>query len=163
MKRHDTPLSPEIPEDLRAYLENVPAVSPEDVARLAAAAELLDEDPSFQAEFLKSIFVEKMIEALKERGESQSELARRWGKTRQYVSKLFNEDKRVNFTIETMCEMAHQVGLRLDLCVLMPDQTAQPIGRGSTKPRALVKRIEKQKSATSKKTNHSLDQALAKV
>ena len=55
---------------------------------------------------------------------NQSELAKRWGKTRQYVSKLFNEDKRINFTIETMCELAHQLNRRLAIQVLEPNQVA---------------------------------------
>lgn len=133
IKRHGTPLSPDVPDDLRAYLERVPPVTSDDLTRLKAAAESLDDDPSFQAEFLKSLFVERMLERLNECNESQSDLARRWGKTRQYVSKLFNEDERVNFTIETMCEMAHQVGLRVDIQTLRPNQMAQVITCATTR------------------------------
>jgi len=125
MKTHNRPLSPDLPEDIRKYLETVPPLSQEDLAELRAAAGELDSDPAFQAEYLKGLFIEKMFEALEDRHETQSEFARRWGKTRQYVSKLFHESKRVNFTIETLCDMAHQFGLRVDLRVLRPNEVAQ--------------------------------------
>lgn len=39
----------------------------------------------------------------------------KWGKRRQYVGRIMNEDARVNFTLETMCEMLSLVGKRLTI------------------------------------------------
>jgi hypothetical protein len=112
----------ELPEELRGFLNSVPEVSSEDLEKLNKAAEALETDPTFQADYLKSLFVEKMYEAMEELDENQNQLARRWGKTRQYVSKLFDEDKRVNFTIETMTELAHLLGCRLEMQILRPNE-----------------------------------------
>src|SRR4029077_1960435 len=106
------PSNTHTPEKLREYLNTIPAVADEDLDQLRAAAAELDSDPAFQADYLKSLFVEKMLEAMKERGENQTQLALRWGKSRQYVSKLFNEDRRVNFTLETMSSLAQLLGCR---------------------------------------------------
>jgi ribosome-binding protein aMBF1 (putative translation factor) len=116
MKTH--PSNKDLPEPLRAYLDTIPAVTHEDLDQLRSAAAELDVDPEFQADYLKSLFVEKMLEALEKRGENQTHLAQRWGKSRQYVSKLFREDKRVNFTIETMSTLAHLLGCHLELRVI---------------------------------------------
>ena len=107
----------EMPEDLREYLNGVPEVSAEERATLRAAAQALEGDPLFQAEVQKGLFIESMLAALEERGETQSQLAKRWGKTRQYVSKLFNEDERVNFTVETLCEVAALLDQRVEIKV----------------------------------------------
>jgi hypothetical protein len=122
MKNH--PSNKELPETLRAYLDTIPAVTDEDLDQLRSAAAELDVDPEFQADYLKSLFVEKMLEALEKRGENQTHLAQRWGKSRQYVSKIFREDKRVNFTIETMSALAHQLGCRLELRVIPTNNAA---------------------------------------
>jgi transcriptional regulator with XRE-family HTH domain len=127
-----------VPENLRMDSNPVAVLTDEDLARLKAAAAALDSDPEFQADYLKSLFVEKMLEALAERGENQTQLAQRWGKTRQYVSKLFREDKRVNFTIETMSSLAGLLGRRLELQVAPIDEprTSQPTGRAKTSKQA---------------------------
>lgn len=118
------PNADELSEDLRSYLESVEPLTQADVARLEKAAADLNADPGFQAELVKGLFVERILQALEERGESQSALAKRWGKSRQYLCKLLNEDKRVNFTIETMCEVVHHLGRRLEILVLRPDEVA---------------------------------------
>jgi transcriptional regulator with XRE-family HTH domain len=109
------PLPDDLPADLRAYLDSVPPATPEMTARVAAANRALEDDPTFQADYLKSLFVEKMYAALNERRETKSTLAERLGKTRQYIQKLFNEDKRVNFTVDTLCAVAHALGRRVHL------------------------------------------------
>ncbi|MEI6343488.1 MAG: helix-turn-helix domain-containing protein [Verrucomicrobiota bacterium] len=113
-----------IPAELQEYLGNVPEVSDADRESLRRAIQDLDNDPRFLADVQKGLFVEQMLGALDERGESQSDLAKRLGKSRQYLSKLLNEDKRVNFTIETMCEVAHHLGRRLEILVLRPHEVA---------------------------------------
>jgi transcriptional regulator with XRE-family HTH domain len=127
MKTQSQPLSSDLPEDLRTHLAAVPAVTADNLEELRDAAKQLDNDPAFQAEYLKSLFVEKLLAALGERNENQNQLALRWGKSRQYVSKLFNEDKRVNFTIETMAELAHLLGRRLEIQVLSPGESCHVV------------------------------------
>src|SRR2546421_12527691 len=117
----------ELPQHLKTFLESVPPLTEQDLDELHRAGEQLDQNPSFRADYLKSLFVEKMLEAMSETGANQTEIAKRWGKTRQYVSKLVNEDKRVNFTIETMCEFAHLVGRVFDIQVLRPNEIAHVI------------------------------------
>lgn len=126
------PLPDDLPADLRAYLESVPPVTPEMTARVAAANRALDNDPAFQADFIKTLFVEKMYSALDERHESKSTLAERLGKTRQYIQKLFSEDKRVNFTIETLCTVAHALGRRIHLHVYRENELPVVISRPRT-------------------------------
>jgi len=103
------------PADVLAYLESVPPATPEMAARVAAANHALEADPAFQADYLKSVFVETMYSALEERHETKATLAERLGKTRQYIQKLFSEDKRVNFTMDTLCAVAHALGRRVHL------------------------------------------------
>lgn len=114
----------ELSEELRALLARVPKVEDLGLDALAKAAQDLDADPAFRADLIKGIFVERILQALEERNESQSELAKRWGKSRQYLSKLLNEDKRVNFTVETMCEIVHHLGHKLEILVLRPNEVA---------------------------------------
>lgn len=122
MNTTNNPISADLPAELREYLQSVPVVSAKDLAELKQAAAALDRDPAFQADYLKSLFVERMLEAMAELGETQSNLAKRWNCSRQYVSKLFNEDKKVNFTIETLCELAHLLNRRVDIRVLREDE-----------------------------------------
>lgn len=124
MNNTKQPLSADLPDDLREYLATVPPVSEQDIEALRKAGEALDRDPAFQADYLKSLFVERMLEAMEEIGESQSALARRWNRSRQYVSKLFHEDKKVNFTIETLCELAHLLNRRVAIEVLREDEVS---------------------------------------
>ena len=113
--------------ELAALLENTPLVKDLDLKRLEKSARELDNDPKWRAEFLKSRFVDNMLIALKEESTSQSAIAHTWGKSRQYVGKLLNEDRRVNFTIETMCEVAHLLNRTIDIPVLRKNELSQVI------------------------------------
>ena len=90
-------------------------MSKRDIAELERAVRALDSDLTFQADVIKSQFLEQVLEAMGMNGQSQSQVAAEWGRSRQYVSKVFNEDRRVNFTIETMTELAAVVRRRLRL------------------------------------------------
>jgi len=114
-------------EDMKAYLGSTPEVTEADMEALRTAAQKLESDPAFQADYLKSRFVEQMLAAMEENGISKTELANRWGKSRQYISKLLNEDSHVNFTIETMCAFAHLLNRRVDLQVVRPSEVTHVI------------------------------------
>lgn len=108
----------ELSPALRAWLDATPAVTERDLQNLRDAGKIPADDPAFQADYPKSLFIEKMLAAMKESGVTQTELAGRRGKSRQYSSKLLNEHRRINFTIETMCEFAHLLGRRVEIQVL---------------------------------------------
>lgn len=137
MKLQKQPHSPELSEDLQRYLQSVPAMTQSDLDELQDSAKELARDPKWRADYLKGLFVEQVLAAMEEEQLSQSELAARWGKSRQYVSKLLNEDERVNFTIETLCEVAHLLGRRVEVQVLRPNEIPHVLrtipGKDSTK------------------------------
>ena len=110
----------EMSQDLEDYLKSIPPVSAEDLEELTQAVSSLDDDPSFQADLIKGQFVEAILQAMDARGQTQSQVAASWGKSRQYLSKVLNEDRRVNFTVETMTQLAHVVGRRLRVTVEEP-------------------------------------------
>lgn len=131
------PLPDDLPADLRAYLDSVPPATPEMAARVAAANRALEDDPGFHADFLKALFIEKMYSALEERNETKASLADRLGKSRQYIQKLFSESKRVNFTLETICEVAYALKRRVYLHICQEHEHSVVITR--PRPPVLLK------------------------
>lgn len=125
----------DLPADLEALLANTPLLTPEVHTRLERAAAEADQDPQYHADYLKGLFVEELRQAMEAKNITQSELARRMGCSRQYLSKLFAEDKRVNFTLDTLCALAHQAGRRVHLLVL-PEGEAMHVLRYD-KPRSV--------------------------
>ena len=113
----------DLPVELRKDLESTPPLSWRQLEDLRKANEGLQNAPSFLAEVEKGLFIEHMLEAMEASGQTKNELARKWGKTKQYISKLLHESKRVNFTIETMVELAHLLGRRLKIVVLEPGES----------------------------------------
>lgn len=122
----------DLPADLRAYLESVPPVTPEMTERVARANRAAQDDPQFEADLMKMVFVNEMLTALDERKETKATLAERLGKTRQYIQKLFNEDKRVNYTVDTLCAVAHALGRRIHLHVYREHEKFVIISRPRT-------------------------------
>jgi transcriptional regulator with XRE-family HTH domain len=108
-----TTFSSDLPDDIRSYLEGIQPVTSDMIDELAKANRELQSDPAFEADVIKMVFVNEMLEALEAHGKTKAKLADKLGKSRQYVQKLFNEDKRVNFTIDTMCEIAHALDRRV--------------------------------------------------
>lgn len=100
---------------LEELLKDVPPTSELDLESYAAASHALDEDPAYVADVLKSQFVVEVCNAMQEQGIKANQLAGKWGKSRQYLSKILKEDKRVNFTIGTMVELLMQLDRRLEL------------------------------------------------
>lgn len=136
MSKKPAELSEDLPEILRDYLATVPPVTEAMRKDLRAAAKALDHDPKFQAEYIKGLFVNFMFEAMNDEKLSQSEVARKWGRSRQYLHKLLNEDKRVNFTVETMVELAMLLGRRIEMNVLKQNEAAHVL-RCVTRPQKI--------------------------
>lgn len=109
----------ELPADLAELFAGAPATRASDVDALNRAAAELDRDPEFLADYAKGLVVEDVLRALEASGMSKNALAEKIGTSRQYLSKILDEDRRVNFTIETLAELA--AALELQLCVrLLP-------------------------------------------
>ncbi|MCX7044299.1 MAG: helix-turn-helix transcriptional regulator [Candidatus Sumerlaeota bacterium] len=113
--------------------DSLPSYISERLAKIRPADEILakweqeekinwDLDPEFAADFPKSLFVEYIYEAMEDTGITKSELARRLGKSRQYVNKILREDKTVNFTVETMAAICCALGRKLDVQMMRLDE-----------------------------------------
>lgn len=119
-------MNPPIPatidaDDVMKAFEAAPIVSAAEIEELAAANRKLDEDPIFLADLQKALVVSQLRQAFDETGETQASFAKRWGKTRQYVSNLLS-DKLTNFTIETITYAASLMGLRTTVKIHRADQ-----------------------------------------
>lgn len=108
-----------LPDDLRALFEAAPTV---DEANEALRREplALATDPEFQLECLKARFVEDVLAAMEEQGLGASDLARRLGRSRQYVSAILNEKS--NFTLESLARIAAALGLQPAVRMVRPGE-----------------------------------------
>ena len=79
----------------------------------------LDKERNFLENSLKASFVEDVCRILKERGISQSEFARRLGKSRQYVSRMLNEN--ANFTLGSLVDIALALDCSIELRICRQD------------------------------------------
>lgn len=112
---------PSIESVLGAFSASSP-VTPAQEQQLAASNQALDQKPEFLADLQKAYVVSALRQSLDRRQENQSAFAKRWGKTRQYVSRIFNLDSRTNFTIDTITEAALLLGMRVTMQIHRPDQ-----------------------------------------
>ena len=65
---------------------------------------ILERDPEFLLEYMKAALVEDIYRAMESEGMNKSQLAKRMGKSRQYVGRVLNET--ANFTLETVARIA---------------------------------------------------------
>lgn len=115
----------ELPAELAELFRNSSPVSQDAIDALAATNRALSDDADFMADLLKGYFVERVLEGLCDTNLNKSQLGKKIGKSRQYVNKILDEDKRVNFTIDTMAKIAHAIDCRLDIHVLKKNEEAQ--------------------------------------
>lgn len=73
-------------------------------------------DPAAHAEFLKLSFVEQMLERAAALGMSRSDIARDYGCSPQYLTKILAGTQ--NLTIETMARLAHVVGATVEVALV---------------------------------------------
>lgn len=66
----------------------------------------LEEDPEFLAEYIKGSLVADIEEAMEQDEVNRTELAARLGSSKQYVSKVLNEEALNNFTLDSIAKMA---------------------------------------------------------
>ncbi|MGE3310609.1 MAG: hypothetical protein AB7O66_11610 [Limisphaerales bacterium] len=103
--------------ELSAFFGQFPELTDSERNDLELGARELEKDPDFHVELQKAKFAEAMLEALAERQESKSDLAKRWGRSRQYVSKLLHAERRVNLTVKSMVELAFQLDRQIEIVV----------------------------------------------
>jgi len=108
-------------------------VTPAQEQQLADSNRALDQSPKFSADLQKANVVTALRQALDKRHENQSAFAKRWGKTRQYVSRIFNLDVRTNFTIDTIAEAAQLLGMRVTVKIHRPEQEVMLRSRTSAR------------------------------
>ncbi|NOQ23528.1 MAG: helix-turn-helix domain-containing protein [Candidatus Aegiribacteria sp.] len=68
----------------------------------------LEKDPEFLQEYMVANIVEDILQSMDEEGISKSQLAKRLGKSRQYVGRVLNET--ANFTIKSVARIAAALG-----------------------------------------------------
>ncbi len=106
-----------LPSEIAAILKGVPKTSQAMLDRIEKANRKLEDDPEFLADVERSRFVNLVLAAMEEKKINRSELARRIGKSRQYVQKLLDEDARVSFTLKTITSVLFALDKRLTLGV----------------------------------------------
>ena len=111
-----------ISAELEALFDKARPIDELDLKGLAQAFEELDLDPGFVADSSKGVFVEDVLRALEESNVSKSELGRRMGKSRQQINVLLDDEKKNNFTIETMAKVSTALGRKLFVRMLAPEE-----------------------------------------
>jgi hypothetical protein len=106
-------------KELAELLERTPSTS-EVQAALVAATPDYDKDPAFVAAYLRAQLVEDVYRAMEVTGLNKNTLARRLGKTRQYVGRILNES--ANFTFRTVADLACAIGWQVNVRLYAPTE-----------------------------------------
>ncbi|GHC11972.1 helix-turn-helix domain-containing protein [Cerasicoccus arenae] len=101
--------------DIDEFFASARPLSDKELDDMARETRAIMDKPSFKSGVLKDQFIHYILETMDDEGITKSELAKRCGKTRQYLSKLLKEDKRVNYTVDTMVEVMHHLGRKVDI------------------------------------------------
>lgn len=110
--------TPSLPDDIAALFADARPTTTADLSQLERAAAALLTDPKFIADHAKGLIIEDILRAMEAAGMTRNALAGKIGKSRQYVSKILDEDRRVNFTIDSLAEFSAVLGVQLCLRML---------------------------------------------
>lgn len=110
--------APSLPDDIAALFADASPTTAADLSQLERAAAALLADPKFVADHAKCLIIEDILSAMEAAGMTRNALAGKIGKSRQYVSKILDEDRRVNFTIDSLAEFSAALGIQLCLRLL---------------------------------------------
>lgn len=127
----ELPANTPLPDDIAALFANTRQATPKELAALAKAADALRADPAFLADVSKGLVVEDILRAMEEAGLNRNTLAAKLGKTRQYIGKILDEERRANFTIDTLAELSTALGVKLHVRML-PENEHMIFVRGLT-------------------------------
>ncbi len=114
-----------LPPDLEELFRQAEELTGHDLEGLRLAGLETERDSEYQSSFVKGDFVNAILSAMHSQGVSQTELASRWGKSKQYLSRILDEENGVNFTVETMVDLALNLDRRIRVEVLPFDAPAQ--------------------------------------
>ena len=94
----------------------------QDVRALLAEleAENLDKNAEFIKEELKVRIIEDILLAMEEENISRAEIAKRTGKSKQYISRVLNEH--VNFTLDSLVDFALALGRSISVKFVKNEQ-----------------------------------------
>ncbi len=120
-----------LPDHIAALFANTRQATPKELVALAKAADALRTDPAFLADYSKGLVVEDILRAMEEAGLNRNTLAAKLGKTRQYVGKILDEERRANFTIDTLAELSAVLRVKLHVRML-PENEHMLFVRGLT-------------------------------
>ncbi len=107
--------SNELHPNLQALFEEASSLPNPDLKGVEEANRALADNPEFAAKVMGGLFINKILGQLDALEMSKSQLAKEWGKDRQYVSTILNTEKPKNFTLKTIVELSMKVGLRAKL------------------------------------------------
>jgi hypothetical protein len=147
-----------LPADIAELLAATPKISKESLSQLKTAAEELENDPAFQADCIKGLFVENILQAMNEDGVKKSQLAKRLKKTRQYLNNLLNEEKSVNFSIETLVKVTMALDRRIELHVFKKNEAAHVLRCTARIPHADTSGFDEQLTTASRNALQSVCQ-----
>ncbi len=90
----------------------------------------LDNDPEFISDYTKGKITEDIIRIMKQQHITPAALAKRLGKSRQYISRVLNE--RVNYTMDSLVRLSCALDCTLTVSITQPYiDDYQPIDIGS--------------------------------
>ncbi len=114
--------------ELKALFEEAVSLPEPDLKGMEEAHRALACNPEVTAKVMGGLFINKILGQMDVLDMSQSQLAKSWGKDRQYISSILNTEKPKNFTLKTVAELSMKVGLRVKL-EFEPLYTASVAGR----------------------------------
>lgn len=120
-----------LPADIAVLFANTRQPTPKELDALAKAGKALGADPEFLADYSKGLIVEDILRAMEATGINRNTLAAKLGKSRQYVGKILDEERRANFTIDTLAELSSALDVKLHVRML-PENEKMIYVRGHT-------------------------------
>jgi lambda repressor-like predicted transcriptional regulator len=120
--------------EIEEMLKNARPLDEIDLDGLAEANRALSRDPKHVASIMKGVFVNDILSAMQEQGLNKSQLALKWGKSRQYLNSVLDRENPGNFTIDTMVSLSMVLGLRPGTIALRKMNPAEaPAARTATR------------------------------
>ena len=86
-----------------------------------------ENDPDFIADYTKGMIVEDLLVQMEKKVLTQTDLANKIGKSRQYVSKILNE--KGNFTVDSLAKLSVALDCKLNISISGKDEYIS-IGEG---------------------------------
>ena len=118
-------MSEELPPEVEEMLRNARPLSEIDIKGLAEANRALNRDPKHIAGIIKAVFINDILCAMEEQGVNKNQLAKKWGKSRQYLNSILDREKTRNFTIDTIVSLSMAVGLKPQCIKLEPMESGE--------------------------------------